>query len=83
MLACMSASSLELQRACLAANLRQRRLVLGLSQERLALDADIDRTFVSQIERGIGNPSLRILCQLADRLEVDLASLLIKQPEIG
>ncbi|NOT15517.1 MAG: helix-turn-helix transcriptional regulator [Methylotenera sp.] len=55
--------------------MRSLRLALGLSQEKLALDAEIDRTFVSQIERGIGNPSLRILCQLADRLGVDLATL--------
>lgn len=74
MLAGMSASLLQ-HRANLAANLRAYRLALGLSQEKLALDAEIDRTFVSQIERGIGNPSLRILCQLADRLGVDLAML--------
>jgi transcriptional regulator with XRE-family HTH domain len=74
MLIGMSASLLQ-HRANLAANLRSLRLALGLSQEKLALDAEIDRTFVSQIERGIGNPSLRILCQLADRLDVDLAIL--------
>lgn len=74
MLAGMSASLLQ-NRTNLAANLRTHRLALGLSQEKLALDAEIDRTFVSQIERGIGNPSLRILCQLADRLEVDLVML--------
>ena len=75
MLAGMPASLLQ-NRTNLAANLRAYRLALGLSQEKLALDAEIDRTFVSQIERGIGNPSLRILCQLADRLEVDLVMLL-------
>jgi transcriptional regulator with XRE-family HTH domain len=78
MLAGMSASLLQ-NRINLAANLRTHRLALGLSQEKLALDAEIDRTFVSQIERGIGNPSLRILCQLADRLDVDLA-MLFKPP---
>lgn len=72
MLVGMSVSTLQQKRACLAANLRAYRLASGLSQEKLALDAEIDRTFVSQIERGIGNPSLRILCQLADRLGVDL-----------
>jgi transcriptional regulator with XRE-family HTH domain len=72
-------ASLIQQRTNLAANLRAHRLALGLSQEKLALDAEIDRTFVSQIERGIGNPSLRILCQLADRLDVDLA-ILFKPP---
>ncbi len=72
----MKTSFFDKQRARLAANLRECRLRLGISQERLALDADIDRTFISQIERGIGNPSLRILCQIADRLEVDVPTLL-------
>lgn len=64
-------------RASLAANLRTRRKELGLSQERLALDAEIDRTFVSQIERGIGNPSLRILFQLAKQLDTEVTTLLV------
>lgn len=68
-------------RATLAANLRTRRTELGLSQERLALDADIDRTFVSQIERGIGNPSLRILCQLAEQLGMEVSALLVPAPK--
>lgn len=76
MLGGMNLSSFENQRACLAANLRKYRLRLGISQEQLALDADIDRTFISQIEREIGNPSLRILCQIADRLEIDVSTLL-------
>lgn len=76
MLGAMDTSSFDRQRACLAVNLRKHRLRLEISQERLALDADIDRTFISQIERGIGNPSLRILCQIADRLEIDVPTLL-------
>ena len=64
----MEQGSYESNRGALAACIKQRRAELGLSQEALALDAGIDRTFVSQIERGVGNPSLRILCQLADRL---------------
>ena len=66
----------EQTRATLAALIRERRAELGLSQEALALDADIDRTFVSQIERGVGNPSLRILCALADRLGLPVYALL-------
>jgi transcriptional regulator with XRE-family HTH domain len=52
----------------LSASIKTRREACGLSQEALALDAGVDRTFVSQIERGVGNPSLRIVCLLADRL---------------
>lgn len=56
-------------------NLRQIRTEAGLSQEQLALEADIDRTYVSQIERGIGNPSVLTLKKIADRLKVCLCDL--------
>ena len=52
----------------LADRIKQRRVELSITQEGLALDAGVDRTFVSQIERGVGNPSLRTLCRLADQL---------------
>ncbi len=68
-------------RTTLATNLRARRKELGLSQEGLALDAEIDRTFVSQIERGIGNPSLRILFQLAVQLDTEVTVLLESPPK--
>lgn len=37
----------------------------GLSQEALALMAEVDRTYVSQLERGVANPSLLIICRVA------------------
>ncbi|MDO4683651.1 MAG: helix-turn-helix transcriptional regulator [Lautropia sp.] len=40
----------------------------------------MDRTYVSQIERGIGNPSLLVLCKLGTILEVDALDLL--QPPV-
>lgn len=43
--------------------------------------ADVDRTFVSQIERGIGNPSLLIMTRLAAALDIELHQLL--QPELS
>ena len=60
----------------LAVNVKQIRRRCDFSQEALALAADVDRTYVSQIERAIGNPSLRILAALAERLEVDVVDLL-------
>ena len=48
-------------RADLAAEIKQSRKWLGLSQEALALQAEVDRTYVSQLERGVANPSLLIL----------------------
>ena len=63
-------------RALLAQNLRSIRLQRGLAQERLALDAGVDRTVVSKIERAVTNPSLDILLRLANHLEVEVADLL-------
>ncbi|MBN8769672.1 MAG: helix-turn-helix transcriptional regulator [Stenotrophomonas nitritireducens] len=66
----------EVVRRELAGNIRGLRLAEGLSQERLALEAGIDRTYISQIERSVGNPSLLVLCKLADRLGADVETLL-------
>ena len=47
----------------------------GISQERLAHLAGLDRTYVSGIERGERNPSLANLLKLANTLEVRLSKL--------
>ena len=60
-------------RAELANEIRQSRRQLGLSQEALALQAEVDRTYVSQLERGVANPSLLILHRLAVVLGVNLS----------
>lgn len=71
--------SYESTRNLLATNLKRERKLQGLSQEKLALNADVNRTFVSQIERKIGNPSLHTLCRLADHLEIPCYKLLISE----
>lgn len=50
--------------------LREQRRGAGLSQEALALTAEVDRTFVSQMERGIRQPTLTTLWKLAAALNV-------------
>ncbi len=60
----------------LARNLRLARKRAGLSQEALALNADVDRTYVSQIERGVGNPSVRVVTKLSQCLGIDLSELM-------
>jgi transcriptional regulator with XRE-family HTH domain len=60
----------------LAFNIKEKRKSIGVTQEQLALDAEIDRTYVSQIERGIGNPSLLILVKIAHRLNTSAQELL-------
>jgi transcriptional regulator with XRE-family HTH domain len=49
-------------------NLRRLRVERGLSQENLAVDAGIDRTYVSRLERGLENPTVGILEQLSAAL---------------
>ncbi len=50
--------------------LREQRLARGVSQEALALEAGVDRTFVSQLERGIRQPTLTTLWKLAGVLRI-------------
>lgn len=63
-------------RLVLAARVRTLRAERGLSQEALAHEAGIDRTYQSQIERGVGNPSLKVLCAIAVALNIELNDLL-------
>jgi transcriptional regulator with XRE-family HTH domain len=55
--------------------LREQRAAAGVSQEQLALSADVDRTFVSQMERGIRQPTLTTLFKLAKALEMQPSTL--------
>lgn len=63
----------------LAANLLRLRTAKGMSQEKLALNADVDRTYVSQLERKLKNPSLLILHRLAKVLDTNVITLLQQQ----
>ena len=54
--------------ALVARNIRRLRLARGLSQEKLAVDAGIDRTYVSRLERGLENPSVAVLEKLSRAL---------------
>jgi len=60
----------------LAENVRLARKGLGLSQEALALETEIDRTYISGIERATRNPSLTLITKLAERLKTTPAALL-------
>jgi transcriptional regulator with XRE-family HTH domain len=66
----------EKQKAILALNIKSARARAGLSQEKLALEAGVDRTLVSKIERKIANPSIEILLKLAFALKVPVITLL-------
>ena len=67
----------EQLRLQLAENIRLMRRVKNLTQEQLALMAEVDRTYVSQFERCTGNPSLLVLCKLANIFEITADQLLV------
>ncbi|EHC3550223.1 helix-turn-helix transcriptional regulator [Salmonella enterica subsp. enterica serovar Heidelberg] len=56
--------------------MRQKRSQLGMSQDKLALLADIDRSYVGRIERGEVNITLEKAYQLAEVLHCDVRELL-------
>jgi len=58
--------------------LREVRQQKGLSQEALALESKVDRTFVSQIERGVRQPSLSTIFRLAEALGTQPSALLAR-----
>jgi transcriptional regulator with XRE-family HTH domain len=59
-------------------NVRRAREAIGLSQEELGDKAGIDRTYVSGVERGVRNPTVKVLARLAEALETTPDKLLIQ-----
>jgi transcriptional regulator with XRE-family HTH domain len=55
---------------------RSRRLELGISQEELAWRGGVNRSYITDIERGFRNPSLKTIAKLADALQTPLYVLL-------
>ena len=56
-------------------SLKTIRIAANKSQETLAFDAEVDRTYISQIERGVANPSVLTLANLCHALDTNLAEL--------
>lgn len=61
--------------------LRRRRERLEVSQEALAFTSEIHRTYISELERGLKNPSLSTIDRLAAALKTK-ASTLIADAEV-
>jgi transcriptional regulator with XRE-family HTH domain len=66
-------------REVLAVNLRRFRQKAGLSQEELAHRADLDRTYISAIERSVYGASVDVIEKLAAVLDVEEADLLRRE----
>jgi transcriptional regulator with XRE-family HTH domain len=70
-------------REVFAANLRRLRHRKGFSQEELAHESDINRTYVSKLETAATWAGLEIISRLATVLEVEPAELLKPLPKRG
>jgi transcriptional regulator with XRE-family HTH domain len=70
----MAPRSKELK--ALGQTIREARTERGLSQERLALEAGLDRTFISSIEAGRRNITFASLLKVSQALDVKPAELL-------
>jgi len=57
-------------------NVKKIRKERGLSQEELGFECDRDRTYISGIERGVRNPTVVVLQEIATALRVPAAKLL-------
>ena len=70
----MSVASADLT-DLLGAAIRKRRSSLGISQEELAVRAGLHRTYVSDVERGARNPSIKTIGKIAEGLQVPVFKL--------
>ncbi|MBV1917480.1 MAG: helix-turn-helix domain-containing protein [Sphingomonadaceae bacterium] len=57
------------------ANLRDARNNVKISQEELASQAGLDRTYISLLERGKRNPSLVCIGKLAEALKIPISDI--------
>lgn len=61
-------------------NLRRFRDEKGISQERLAFDCRLHRTYISDVERGVRNPTVVVLEKIAKVLKIRSGQLLDDVP---
>jgi transcriptional regulator with XRE-family HTH domain len=65
----------------LGRNVRRYRKLKGMTQEQLALEAGMERSYVSDLERGQRSPSVRALGRLAAALSIEPMALLDTTPD--
>lgn len=70
-------------REILAFNLRKYRRARGLSQEELAHRAEIDRTYISALERRVYAAGIDVVDRLARVLGMEAADLLRRPPSLA
>lgn len=70
------ASSIEKTKENLKINIRKFRKAKKLTQFELGVQTDVTEDYIQFLEAGIRNPSLEVLCKLADALNVEPYELL-------
>lgn len=70
-------------RETFATNLRRLRNARGWSQDELAFEAEISRSYLSQLEKGAYYVSIKIIGRLADKLDVEPAEFLRRPAKRG
>jgi transcriptional regulator with XRE-family HTH domain len=63
-------------KSLLSHNIKKNRQSLGLSQEKLAFLAGIDRTYMSEVERELANPTIEVLLKISNALGIPPHDLL-------
>lgn len=63
-----------------AANLRRLRDEKDMSQDDLAYEAKVSRSYLSQLEKGAFYASLKVVGRIADALKIEPAELLVRRP---
>ena len=61
----------------LGKKVRKLRAAKNLTQEELAARSKLDRSYISGIERGLRNPTVATLCDIAQVLDVPVAALFV------
>ena len=64
----------------LGRRIRAQRKIIGLTQEALALVANVDRSYYGAVERGERNVTFTVLCRLCIALQCDVAALTKELP---
>lgn len=62
-------------------NVRRVRVAKGISQERLAFDSGVDRSYLGGMERGEENPTVDVLDRLATTLAVPLREFFVEEAD--
>lgn len=62
----------------LGSELKNAREAAGLTQEQLGFRAEVDRTYISQLERDLKSPTLAMLFRLCDALSISAGELVLR-----